>query len=308
MDERRAVEILRSGDIVAFATETVYGLGADARRAEAVVKIFEAKGRPRFDPLIVHVDSAAAARSWARTWPSAAERLATRFWPGPLTLVVPKVDAIVDLVTAGRPTVGLRVPDHRHAQSLLRAFGGPIAAPSANPFARVSPTTAAHVRELLPGVPVLDGGACRVGVESTIIGFDADGPILLRPGGLAVEVLEAEVGPIRTPTDDDPSAAPGRAAKHYATTTPLFLEGLDAPPTAGHIGHLAYTTADRRWPTAEVLSSRGDLAEAATQLFAALRRLDASGVDAIWADAVPERGLGRAIMDRLRRARARNPD
>ena len=308
MDRQGAVAILRQGGIVAFATETVYGLGADARRADAVVQIFEAKGRPRFDPLIVHVESAAAARTWSAAWPTAAARLADRFWPGPLTLVVPKVPAVVDLVTAGRSTVGLRVPAHPEAQALLRAFGGPVAAPSANPFGRVSPTTAAHVREQLPNVPVLDGGPCTVGVESTIIGFDGDGPLLLRPGGLPVETLEAEVGAIRVLADEDPSASPGRAAKHYATATPLYLQGLDAPPTHGRIGHLAFRTADADWPVAEVLSPSGDLAEAATRLFAALRRLDGTGVDAIWADAVPEQGLGRAIMDRLRRARARNPD
>ncbi len=298
-----AVAILRAGGVVAFPTETVYGLGADARRPEAVVQIFERKGRPRFDPLIVHVDRPEAARSWASEWPPAAERLAARFWPGPLTLVVPKVPKIDDLVTAGRPTVGLRVPAHPVALALLTAFAGPVAAPSANRFGRVSPTRADHVLDQLPDVPVVDGGPSSVGLESTIIGFDERGPLLLRPGGLPLEVLETEVGPIAIPADADPSASPGRAAQHYATTIPLYLDGVDEPPT-GAVGHLAFQRADPRFPVAEVLSAKGDLTEAGARLFAALRRLDAAPIDAIWADRVPEEGLGRAIMDRLRRARA----
>ena len=302
-----AVACLLAGDVVAFPTETVYGLGADARRPDAVARIFEKKGRPRFDPLIVHVADARAAREWAARWPDAAARLADRFWPGPLTLVVPKVDAIPDLVTAGRATVGLRVPAHPVAQDILRAFDGPIAAPSANRFGRVSPTRADHVKEQLPGVLVVDGGPCAVGVESTIIGFDDDGPLLLRPGGLSLEALTEVSGPLRTPTEDDPSASPGRAAKHYATATPLFLEGLDEPPTGARIGYLAFRGVTRDAFVAEILSPTGNLREAAANLFAAMRRLDAAGVDAIWAEAVPERGLGLAIMDRLRRARAKNP-
>lgn len=306
-DIAEAVARLRAGDVVAFPTETVYGLGADARRPDAVARIFETKGRPRFDPLIVHVASVEAARDWTAYWPDSAARLADRFWPGPLTLVVPKVDAIPDLVTAGRSTVGLRVPAHPVAQNLLRSFDGPIAAPSANRFGRVSPTRAEHVRAQLAGVLVVDGGPCEVGVESTIVGFDADGPLLLRPGGLSLEAITEVSGPIRIPTKNDPSASPGRAAKHYATATPLFLEGFDPPPAGARIGHLAFRTAPADAFVSEILSPTGDLREAAANLFAAMRRLDAAGVDAIWAEAVPERGLGLAIMDRLRRARARNP-
>ena len=301
-----AVATLKQGGVVAFATETVYGLGADARRADAVAKIFELKGRPRFDPLIVHVESTEAARRWAASWPTEANRLAKRFWPGPLTLVVPKIEAVVDLVTAGRPTVGLRVPVHPVAQALLHEFDGPIAAPSANRFGRVSPTSAAHVRDQLPDVPVLDGGDCSVGLESTIIGFDDDGPLLLRPGGLPLEAIEAEIGAVRLPDAEEPSASPGRSQKHYATTTPLFLESLDPRPSGRRLGQLAFRAADPSFAFTEVLSPSGDLREAAVRLFAAMRRLDAAGVDGIWAEAVPEHGLGLAIMDRLRRARAKN--
>ena len=221
--------------------------------------------------------------------------------------MVPKADAIIDLVTAGRPTVGLRVPAHPDAQFILRHFDGPVAAPSANRFSHVSPTHAAHVRAQWPDLPVVDGGPCAVGLESTIIGFDGETPLLLRPGGLPLEAIEAEVGPVEMLADADPSASPGRAAKHYATTTPLHLEGFDPAPTGHRLGQLAFQSADPAFDVSEVLSPTGDLAEAGMRLFAALRRLDAAGVDAIWAEAVPETGLGRAIMDRLRRARAKNP-
>ncbi|MEO1335041.1 MAG: L-threonylcarbamoyladenylate synthase, partial [Myxococcota bacterium] len=255
----RAAQILRAGEIVAFPTETVYGLGADARNAEAVARIFECKKRPRFDPLIVHVAHVDAAQRWAAHWPSAARRLAERFWPGPLTVVLPKVDAIPDLVTAGRATVGLRVPAHPVAQDLLEAFQGPVAAPSANPFSRVSPTTAEHVRTHLPDVDVVDGGPSQVGLESTIVGFDEGGPLLLRPGGLALESIESEIGPLRQPDALDRSASPGRADKHYATRTPLYLEGLDERPSKERLGQLAFRTADPTFVVSEVLSPQGNM-------------------------------------------------
>jgi L-threonylcarbamoyladenylate synthase len=197
-DTGAAAAVLRRGGLVAFPTETVYGLGADATNADAVTKIFAAKGRPSTNPLIVHVADAAVARRYATAWPPAAAQLADRFWPGPLTLVLPKAPDIVPAVTAGLNTVGLRVPDHPVALQLLREFGGAVAAPSANRSNRVSPTTADHVREELGDAVdlVLDGGPCRVGIESTVLDLTTERPTILRPGGLSREQIEAVVGPV----------------------------------------------------------------------------------------------------------------
>jgi L-threonylcarbamoyladenylate synthase len=300
----RAAQILRDGGLVAFPTETVYGLGGDARNDLAVAGIFAAKGRPSFNPLIVHVPDLAAAERCA-VFSDQARGLAQAFWPGPLTMVLPlrgEAD-LSPLVTAELPTVAIRIPAHPLAQTLLRAFGGPLAAPSANPSGRVSPTRAGHVVEGLAGRidAVLDGGACSVGVESTIVGFEG-GVTLLRPGGLPVEALEAAFGaPLRV-HDAKAVNAPGQLASHYAPDSPVRLGETVAAPGEVLVGFGAV-------PGALTLSASGDLVEAAANLFDILRRADAlAGPGGRIAFApIPETGLGRAINDRLRRAAAPRP-
>ncbi len=309
----RAAEVLARGGLVAFATETVYGLGADATNAIAVARIFEVKGRPRFDPLIVHAGSAEQAARCAATWPDAAAQLASRFWPGPLTLVLPRRPGVIpDIVTAGLRTVAIRVPDHPLATALLKRARVPVAAPSANRFGAVSPTTAEHVRESLGSEVdlVLDGGPCRCGVESTIVSLAGENPTLLRPGALALEEIEAVIGPVALPPVGSASAplAPGMLARHYATHTPIvFADAVRSGLNTARCGRLAFTGADdeKTYGAVELLSPRGDLREAAAGLFAAMRRLDARSLDAIIADRFPNVGLGRAINDRLARASVR---
>lgn len=302
----RAAAVLGAGELVAFPTETVYGLGGDARSDMAVARIFEAKGRPRFNPLIVHVPDLDTARQIA-VFDAQAERLAAAFWPGPLTLVLPlRPEAgISALVTAGLKTVAIRLPAHPVAQALLRAFGGPLAAPSANPSGKVSPTRAAHVAEGLAGriAAVLDGGACAVGVESTILALSP--PILLRPGGVPAEAIEALIGaPLAAGGDAAKPSAPGQLASHYAPGAAVRL-GVTRPE-AGEVW-LGFgpdcAGADLN------LSPAGDLVEAAATLFHALREADrlAGPAGRIAVAPVPETGLGRAINDRLRRAAAPRP-
>jgi L-threonylcarbamoyladenylate synthase len=292
-----AAAILRTGGLVAFPTETVYGLGARARDDAAVAAIFAAKGRPSHNPLIVHVGAEAAARDVA-AFDATADRLASAFWPGSLTLVLPLADAALSpRVTAGLPTVAVRVPAHPLAQALLSALGEPLAAPSANPSGRVSPTTAGHVLEGLSGRidAVLDGGPCAVGLESTIVGL-AGPATLLRPGGLPAEALEAALGhPLARHAGG--ITAPGQLASHYA---PLARLRLDALPGEGDV-HIAFGE-----PGPFTLSETGDLHEAAARLFAVLRAADAAAGPAgtIAVAPVPDRSLGRAINDRLRRAAA----
>lgn len=306
-DVERAARILRQGGLVAFPTETVYGLGADALNPSAVARVFECKGRPRFDPLIVHLAEAGALSSVAAEIPAAASELARRFWPGPLTLVLPKRTQVPDITTSGLPTVAARVPDHPLALELLARSGVPVAAPSANPFGRVSPTRAEHVLEQLAGDvdAILDGGPCRVGVESTIVGLTGPRPTLLRAGGLPVEEVEQVVGPLELPpSGGDRPLAPGGLESHYAPRTPLVLRSpASFQPPPGRVGLLAFREPPGRsgYAAVEVLSPTGDLREAAVRLFAALRALDARGLDLIVAEPVPETGLGRAIQDRLKR-------
>lgn len=304
----RAADLLRAGELVAFPTETVYGLGGDARSDRAVARIFEAKGRPRFNPLIVHLPDLQAARQIA-VFDPLAERVAQAFWPGPLTLVLPLCpDAgLSDLVTAGLPTVAIRVPAHPVAQALLRAFGGPLAAPSANPSGKVSPTRAAHVAEGLSGriAGILDGGACGVGVESTILSLDP--PQLLRPGGIPAEALEDCLGQTLTTGGDAAKPnAPGQLVSHYApgAAVRLLAESVTAEEVWLGFGP--------RCAGADLnLSPNGDLVEAAANLFTFLREADriatATGRPRIAVAPIPERGLGRAINDRLRRAAAPRP-
>ncbi len=308
----RAAALLRAGEVVAFPTETVYGLGADATNATAVARVFEIKARPSFDPLIVHLAAAEDLESVVAAVPPAARVLMQRFWPGPLTLVLPKRAHIPDLVTAGLSSVAVRVPNHAVARALIRAAGCPIAAPSANRFGCVSPTTAAHVAEQLGDAPalILDGGPCRIGVESTVVSLLASVPALLRPGGVTLEELEEAIGAVEVVTAGHERLAPGRTERHYATNTPLTIvaSAADIPPDqrSGAALLLARNAPQAGFAYVESLSPDGDLRTAAANLFAALRRLDACGATRIYAETVPEAGLGRAIMDRLRRAATRS--
>lgn len=295
----RAAEVLRGGELVAFPTETVYGLGGDATNDMAVARIFEAKGRPRFNPLIVHVDRIETVQGFVE-WSHEADVLARAFWPGPLTLVLPirPGTGISPLVTADLPSLAVRVPAHPVAQELLRVFGGPVAAPSANPSGRISPTTAAHVAAGLAGkiAAILDGGACEVGVESTIVGL-TDEPTLLRPGGLPAEAVEQALGqPLARHGAGDAVTAPGQLASHYAPGATVRLEAESRREGEVLLG-FGKVACDLN------LSPSGDLTEAAANLFAHLHALDAKGAP-IAVSPIPETGLGRAINDRLRRAAA----
>ena len=296
---------LAAGGLVAFPTETVYGLGADARHGEAIARLYAAKGRPAFNPLIAHVADAATARRIAYFDDDAA-RLAAAFWPGPLTLVLPKRPdcGVADLALAGLDSVALRVPAHPVAHDLLNAFGGPVVAPSANRSGHVSPTSAAHVMADLRGRidMVLDGGACAVGVESTIVACLSE-PTLLRPGGLARAEIERVLGRVLVvaPAADDAPLAPGMLASHYAPKAKLRL---DAQAPRADEALLAFGAAPAFAGTTLNLSPRGDLIEAAANLFSHLRALDAAGAKSIAVMSMPHDGLGEAINDRLARAAA----
>ncbi|WP_112311176.1 L-threonylcarbamoyladenylate synthase [Pseudogemmobacter bohemicus] len=302
----RAAGLLREGALVAFPSETVYGLGGDARQDRTVARIFEAKGRPGFNPLIAHLPDPEAAARYV-DFPPLARQLAGRFWPGPLTLVLPLREGagISPLATSGLTTLAVRVPAHPVARALLRAFGGPLAGPSANPSGRVSPTRAAHVMAGLSGriEAVLDGGACEVGVESTILGFADGGVQLLRPGGLPVEELEVALGQRiaqhTTPKEPGRPMAPGQLGSHYAPGALVRL-GARAAETGEILVGFGPVKGDL------TLSESGDLVEAAARLFHILREADAlAGPDGRIAFApIPETGLGHAINDRLRRAAA----
>lgn len=296
----RAAALLAAGRLVAFPTETVYGLGGDARSDLAVARIYEAKGRPRFNPLIAHVSDMDMARSLA-VFDARAEALAARFWPGPLTLVLPlRADAgLSPYVTAELPTVAIRMPAHPVARALIAAFGGPIAGPSANPSGRISPTRAAHVIEGLSGriAAVIDGGACAVGVESTILGV-FDQVELLRAGGVPAEAVEALTGPLTLGGHGPKPNAPGQLSSHYAPEAPVRLEASDLRPGEVRLG-FGPGEADLN------LSAKGDLVEAAANLFHLMREVDRIAQGRMIAVApIPEVGLGRAINDRLRRAAA----
>jgi L-threonylcarbamoyladenylate synthase len=280
-----AAELIRTGKLVAFPTETVYGLGANALDADAVARIFAAKRRPRTSPLIVHVDGIAMAREYAAAWPEAAQKLAERYWPGPLTLVLPKRSMIPDIVTAGLPTVGLRVPAHPVALELIRAAGLPIAAPSANRFTELSPTAAEHIPEELADY-TLEGGPSHVGIESTVLSLVAE-PVLLRPGVIPVTQLEAVIGPIRIATDagvEGPHASPGMHERHYQPRTPLYL---DQPPSTGR---------------GVILEMPTDPREFAAVLYDRLHRADAEHYDWIAIPLPPDTPEWAGVRDRLRRA------
>ena len=303
----RAVALLRAGELVAFPTETVYGLGADARNARAVAGIYALKRRPAGHPLIVHLASAAALGDWAASVPEAARRLAARFWPGPLTLILPRAAGVPDALTGGQDSIGLRVPAHPLAQRLLTAFGGGIAAPSANRYGRVSPTSAAHVREEFGAeCPyVLDGGDCSVGLESTIVSLVGE-PLLLRPGGIAAPALEALIGPLRRAAAGEGPRAPGTTLVHYAPATRLVVVAPAALAAAA--GPDAVVLARRAAPAgfrgAQWVEADAAPAGYAHDLYANLRRLDQAAAATIVVEAVPEGPEWEAVRDRLGRAAA----
>lgn len=312
----RAVEILTAGEPVALPTETVYGLAADALRADAAVKIFEAKQRPFFDPLIVHLPDVGWLDRITRTDSPTVAKLIEKFWPGPLTLVLPRRDIVPDLVTSGLGTVAVRMSAHPVFQSVVSAFGKPLAAPSANPFGRISPTTAQHVQDGLDGriQLIVDGGPCAVGIESTIVAVEGEGMRILRAGPISAEDL-APFGEVHFQKAGATPEAPGQLKSHYAPRTPLRLlaPGIHFraySDGAKRIGSLAFDAPSKpgAFVCEEILSSTSDLREAAATLFAKLRRLDDAGLDLIIAEPVPEHGLGIAIMDRLRKAAADRAD
>jgi L-threonylcarbamoyladenylate synthase len=305
-----AARIIRRGGLVAFPTETVYGLGADTENPLAVAGIFKVKARPRMDPVIIHVADPAFAEKYG-IFPNFANQLIKRFWPGPLTLVVNKTSAVPPIVTAGLDTVAIRIPSHPAALSLIRAVGRGIAAPSANPFGYVSPTTAQHVADQLGDhiEMILDGGTCSVGLESTILSLTGRIPCLLRAGGVSVEELESVIGKLDISTDAAQiPIVPGQMKRHYATRTRLEISEQAAEQVRPdeRVGLLSLIQPENpdRYAALEVLSPSGDLREAAANFFGALRRLDALSLDRIIARPIPLEGLGLALMDRLRRCSA----
>jgi L-threonylcarbamoyladenylate synthase len=283
---QQAAELLRAGKLVAFPTETVYGLGANALDAAAVRNIFEAKGRPSSSPLIVHVATIEMARELAAEWPDAAEKLARRFWPGPLTMVVPKKALVPDIVTAGLPSVGLRIPAHPMARALLEAAQIPIAAPSANRFTQLSPTTADHVRQAFPELFIVDGGACKVGIESTVISLAGQMPRILRPGMISQRQIEEVIGHVETGAGPE---SPGQHPRHYSPRTPVFI---GTPPGEGRGARL------------DPASMPGDPAHYAERLYATLHDLDKQGYDWIAIELPPDTPEWAGVRDRLQRSAA----
>ena len=296
-DVERAVSLLRAGGLVGLPTETVYGLAADARNEVAVKRVFSTKGRPLGHPLIVHVADAEEARHWSSDWPSTAERLAEHFWPGPLTIIVRRHRDVLDEVTGGRDTVALRVPDHPLARSLLVAFGGGLVAPSANPFGKVSPTTAQHVVDDFGGAVdyVLDGGPCVIGLESTIVDCSVDPPQILRPGAIGEPEILAVAGSV-APVQG-PSRAPGMLASHYAPSCEVIpVENRDE---AGRLLELE----DRPGATV-ILDASSDPIGFASRLYAELRRCDREGRRRVVIVLPSDDGIGRAVRDRINKAAA----
>jgi L-threonylcarbamoyladenylate synthase len=306
-EAKRAAEILRRGGLVAFPTETVYGLGADASSAKAIARLYAVKGRPGDHPVIVHFADAEKAFAWAREVPQSASKLAARFWPGPLTLILKRASHVSDSVTGGQDTVGLRVPGHPLAHELLTDFGGGLAAPSANRFGRVSPTTAQHVREDLGGDVdlVLDGGPCGVGIESTIVDLSRSAPVLLRPGGVSPAEIESVLGESIAAPDAEAPRVSGSLAAHYAPLTPSRLVAsaeLDAEIArlGSKASVMAFSAPDDRvdfW-----LRMPADPAAYAQKLYAALRELDTSGAALLLIETPPAAPEWQAVLDRLRRA------
>lgn len=311
IDIEKAKQILQKGGLAAIPTETVYGLAANALDKEAVLKIFEAKNRPHFDPLIIHTDSAEKVKQWVTEIPAWAQTLANAFWPGPLTLLLPKEKIVPDIVTSGLPNVAVRIPKHELTLNLLRRLDFPLAAPSANPFGYVSPTTAAHVAAQLENKVnyILDGGDCEVGIESTIVGFEEGNICIYRLGGLAVEEIEAVLGKVELKINhsSDPKA-PGMLKNHYAPRKPLYIgdvEALSKVYKDKKPGIISYYKSYPIDADIKILSPAKNIHHAAHHLFSALRELDESDCEIILAEKFPDDLLGRAINDRLLRASIR---
>ncbi|MEM1157639.1 MAG: L-threonylcarbamoyladenylate synthase [Verrucomicrobiota bacterium] len=303
----KAVKALQAGECIGLPTETVYGLAADGLNPEAVAKIFQIKQRPSFDPLIYHLAADMELSTVASDIPEEAQQLVKTFWPGPLTLVLPKQLTVPDVATSGLPTVAARCPDHDAAQTLLQAYGKPLAAPSANRFGRISPTTAQAVQEELGEsiTLILDGGSCRRGIESTIIDCTGETVKLARPGSLALEEIEQITGPLEVLSHDGPPSAPGMLKSHYAPRTVLYLSRETYQPgmrAGGNHGYLVLTNTGHPARDVLELSGSGDLVEAGVRLFGAMRELDARNYQSIIAFPVPDHGMGRAINDRLQKA------
>jgi L-threonylcarbamoyladenylate synthase len=307
-DIETAVKLLTTDELVAIPTETVYGLAGNALSSVAVTKIFSVKNRPQFDPLIVHVPYLEKAKDYVLEIPQAAKKLADKFWPGPLTLLLKKKSIIPDLVTSGLDTVGIRCPDHSLTRQLLKELPFPLAAPSANPFGYVSPTKPQHVEDQLGNKIqyILDGGACPVGIESTIVGFEDDKPIVYRLGGLSLEDIEATIGKVKLMMHSTSNpTSPGQLKSHYAPGKKVIL-GSMAELLRVHktnAGVLSFRK-DFHVSNQIILSPSGSLEEAAQNLFEALRAFDKMDVEVVLTELVPDQGLGRAINDRLRRAAA----
>ncbi|EIA07938.1 L-threonylcarbamoyladenylate synthase [Flavobacterium frigoris] len=307
----KAAKALQNDDIIAIPTETVYGLAGNAYSENALKKIFAIKKRPYYNPLIVHIKSVSSLSTIASDVPTMALKLAEEFWPGPLTLVLKKQPHISDLITAGKETVAVRVPNHPIALAVLEKLDFPLAAPSANPFGSISPTTAGHVFDYFEEEleVILDGGSCERGVESTIIGFEGNQPVLYRYGSISVEEIERVVGPLLfTVNNDNTPNSPGMLSRHYAPITDTYLTNHVADLVHSFqgkkIGLLLYKNEIPNQEDAiqEVLSENGHLHEAATKLYAALHRLDKSNLDVIIAEKFPDDGLGKTLNDRLQRA------
>lgn len=303
----QAVEFLNRGEPIAIPTETVYGLAANALDAHAALKIFEVKNRPTFDPLIVHISSIAEVDKYATAFAPKAKLLAEKFWPGPLTLLLPKKKNIPDLVTSGLDTVGLRCPAHKTTLDLLKQLEFPLAAPSANPFGYISPTTAQHVQDQLGGKIdfILDGGACEVGLESTIVGFEGNDTVIHRLGGLSVEAIEDVVGKVKLNLNVSSNPqAPGQLNSHYAPKKKLVVGNINELIRKHYSEKIGILSFNNRYAFdySFVLSPSGSTSDAAHNIFSMLRELDQSPVDLILAEYIPDEGLGRAVNDRLRRA------
>ncbi len=313
-DIQQARQFLERGDVIGLPTETVYGLAGNAFNAQAVTRIFQVKNRPSFDPLIVHSNSLDKISQFVREIPPLAQQLASRFWPGALTILLPKRDIIPDLVTSGLDTVAVRMPRHPLTRQLLDALDFPLAAPSANPFGYISPTRAEHVQaQLGDKIPyILDGGPCEVGIESTIVGFEDQKPIIYRLGGISLEAIQLAIGPVEVlPHSTSNPQAPGMLKSHYAPRKPLSIDNLEEVlkhHPAEKVGFMGFATLATQLPQENqvLLSDQQDYAEAAQQLFAAMRALDAMPqLEVIVAQLLPEEDLGRAINDRIRRAAAK---
>lgn len=307
---RDAVAILRRGGLVAFPTETVYGLGADASNPAAVARIYEVKGRPAGHPVIVHIGDVGHLPLWAREIPEATTKLAARFWPGPLTLVLRRAAGVADQLTGGQDTIGLRIPGHPIALELLRVFGGGIAAPSANKFGRISPTTAEHVRNDLGEEVdlILDGGPCEIGIESTIVDLSRDRPVLLRPGRVSTEDIAAALGATPEPRDRNAPRAPGTLESHYAPRKPLRLVAAgqwdDRVRSARqNCAVLSFRARPAGEKCAMWIRASADPQRYARDLYSNLRALDASGCDEILVEEPPASAEWAAVRDRLARAR-----